>query len=206
MYVAVVARPNPARDFDGRVTMERVAVPYTAKKGSKNHEKGDIYDKDCTFNSKFFRDVMVDKIFPAIVAAFPWCDYVKVQFDNATPHKGGTTMATLNAAGAKLKPRIEVDLQPPNSPDTNTLDLCLFRSWASRNHRLQKFCRAGDKPALDDNVRKSWADYPADLIEKAFQNKSLVMQQIIKFKGGNRFNVPHTSAADRAALPGYQKV
>ena len=46
----------------------------------------------------------------------------------------------------------------------------------------------------------------ADKIEKAFQNKSLVMQQIIKFKGGNRFNVPHTSAADRAALPGYQKV
>lgn len=206
MYLAVVARPNPSRSFDGRVTMERVAVPYTAKKSSKNHEKGDIYDKDCSFTAKFFRATMVDKIFPAIVAAFPWCEFVKVQIDNASPHVGGNSVATLNLAGAKLTPRIEVYTQPANSPDTNTLDLCLFRSWASRNHRRQKFARAGDKPALDDNVRNSWAEYPADKIEKAYQNKSLVLQQIMKFNGGNRFNVPHTSVADRTSLPGYQKL
>ena len=37
-------------------------------------------------------------------------------------------------------------------------------------------------------------------LERAWQNRKLVMQKIIEPKGGNRFNIPHITAAERAAL------
>ena len=91
--------------------------------------------------------------------------------------------------------------QAPNSPETNIFDLCLFASWSRRNHKLQLHNSGCSKHCLWENVKKSWGEYPAaELFERAFQNRKLALQEIIKHKGGNRFDIPHISKAKRAKL------
>ena len=60
------------------------------------------------------------------------------------------------------------------------------------------------KEQLEKNVRQSFADYPVHLIERAYQNLSLVCGEIIKHHGGNFFDVPHgIKEGERKKLPGY---
>ena len=66
-------------------------------------------------------------------------------------------------------------------------------------HYIQAECPLDDLVA---NVEQSWAEYPAEKIDRAFQNKALTIDRIIEYQGGNRFEVPHVSAdAREARLP-----
>ena len=122
---------------------------------------------------------------------------IRMQQDNAPPHTGKDMVNRLNLFGKAMPIPIEVEPQPSNSPETNTLDLCVFNSWCRRNHKLQKFAKHKGKEVLMDNLEKSWAEYPAEILERAWQNKCLVIDQIIKYNGGNYFRVPHVSEEAR---------
>ena len=54
----------------------------------------------------------------------------------------------LNAAGAKLRPRIKVVTQPAQSPDVNICDLAFFRALACalRNKVVNRFGSYPGKP------------------------------------------------------------
>ena len=80
-------------------------------------------------------------VFPAIVEKFNNNKHMRVrevtmQQDGARCHtdtqkkKAGFEAMTqkLNAAGAKLRPRIKVVTQPTQSPDVNICDLAFFRA------------------------------------------------------------------------------
>ena len=82
-------------------------------------------------------------VFPAIVEKFNNNKHMRVrevtmQQDGARCHtdtqkkKAGFEAMTqkLNAAGAKLRPRIKVVTQPTQSPDVNICDLAFFRALA----------------------------------------------------------------------------
>jgi hypothetical protein len=46
------------------------------------------------------------------------------------------------------------------------------------------------------------AEYPAEKIDRAFQNKAPIIDRIIEYQGDNHFEVPHVSAdAREARLP-----
>ena len=60
----------------------------------------------------------------------------------------------------------------------------MLRAWAHRNHRWQKHCRVKDKEALVHNAKKTWAHYPSAKIQRAFENKSLVIDKIIEMNEG----------------------
>ena len=78
--------------------------------------------------------------------------------------------------------------------------MCLFPSWGKRTHKLQKYARAGSKYDLWKNMQQSWKDYPAEKIERAWQNRKLSMMEAIRLKGGNNYNIPHVTKAQRANL------
>lgn len=199
MVIAVVARPRA--NFDGRILMRRVAEKKIAKRDSKYRKKGSVDWVDTTMNAKWFRELCEAELFPQIAKAMrPFHNHVFVQMDGASPHTGKDNVRLLNEIGAKLKPTIEVKLQPPQSPDVNVLDLCLFSSWARRNHKFQRHARAGDKRQLWTNIQRSWSEYPSDKIERSFQNRELALRKIVELNGGNRFNIPHVTAAKRASL------
>jgi hypothetical protein len=46
MELTAIARPRPEHDFDGLVGIWRCSFDYEAKRKSKYHEKGDVYQKD----------------------------------------------------------------------------------------------------------------------------------------------------------------
>ena len=144
--------------------------------------------------------VMADDVFPAIRAAMPWATHIRVQADNARAHTGKGVIERLNEEGALRSPRISIIQQPARSPDCNILDLCIFRSWAARNHKLQKFCRANDLEALWANTQEAWAGCPVEVVKRSWVNKSLILQEIKKANGGNFFNVPHVSEELRSQV------
>ena len=129
MMLAALARPRFDEDgtcvFNGKIACERVCVDKQAMKGSKNHAKGDEYEKDVSMTAAQYEAMMTKKIFPAVVKAFKHTGVreVRVQQDGARCHtqkkKNGEEPMTvkLNAIGKKLRPRIVVTTQPAQSPD-----------------------------------------------------------------------------------------
>ncbi len=71
---------------------------------------------------------------------------------------------------------------------------------------MQRYVSSADVEALVENVWKSWDEYPPEIIERSFQNLSLVYQKVIEAKGGNHFEVPHVRAEERNQLPGFQQL
>ena len=175
----------------------------SAKNKSKNHNRGDVYDKDVNMNAAYFYEAIKVRLFPVLKARFPWAKRIIVQCDNAPPHVGKKTIERLNTVGETLLPKLEVITQSPKSPDMNVLDLYIVHSWARRNHKFQKFTAAGDIEGLVANVWKTWGEYPQETIERAFQNLSLVYRKCIELKGGNHFEIPHLTPGERAKLPGF---
>ena len=135
-----------------------------------------------------------------------WCKAVTIQIDNAKPHFGarkGLDEANFddsNMIGAEMRPKITVRRQPPNSPETNVWDLCLFNSWGRRNHELQLHNDARTIYQLWKNILSTWADYPSEKLERAFQTRKIALQMMIEHRGGNRFDIRHISKVKRAKL------
>ena len=134
--------------------------------------------------------MMVKKVFPAIQKAFKGTGVkaVVVQHDGARPHTGKGNMEKLNAAGAKLKIKIEVRTQPAQSPDLNINDLAFFRSLSisvrkARRLSSQKF----DVERLCQDVLASFEDYPGEKLEEMWEYKRWVMSQIVACDGGNDY-------------------
>ena len=93
--------------------------------------------------SNRYYNMVTTLVFPAIVEKFNNNKHMRVrevtmQQDGARCHtdtqkkKAGFEAMTqkLNAAGAKLRPRIKVATQPAQSPDVNICDLAFFRALA----------------------------------------------------------------------------
>ncbi len=192
MFITAVARPRPEHNFDGKIGMWRVVMPYVAKRTSKLHHRGQRYMKDVTLNARLFQKTVLRKIFPAIRRKMPFTKRVIVQMDNAKPHVGGKTVDVLNKAGRGKKengPTIKMLLQPAQSPDTNALDLGFFKSMLCRLQRSSKGKSIG---ALLKNSRKIWKKYPEEILEKIFVLKTKVLELIIDDKGGNSFEITNS--------------
>lgn len=196
----VVGRPVPGK-FDGKLGIYRLGHTHTAKKASKNHAVGDRYHVDKGLDALTPRGLMVKRVFADIKRKFKFArgGAVTAQIDGAKGHTGKGNVDALNKAGAKCNPKITIVVQPAQSPDTNTLGLALLGSLACRNHRLQKLCRVGDKGALWKNLLQAWREYPPALIEKAFVDKALCIDEIKRLGGGNYYECPHATQAERAA-------
>jgi hypothetical protein len=191
MFLCAVAKPVPEHGFDGRIGIWRVAVPYEAKRNSKNHKRGEVYLKDVTMDASIFRAMMVDKVFRAIRRKLHWVSHVTVQVDNASPHVGSDTINFLNDAGTGRHPILSVVTQPAQSPDTNCLDLGFFRSIQNAVNVMQRQEHFNNVSALCEHVNQCWRDYPAEKITRIFEVKTRIMQEIIKDNGDNKYKVPH---------------
>ena len=189
MFLAATARPRPG--FDGKVGIWRVAAPKTAKKTSKNHASGDVYDEDVTMTSEHYFTMMTTVVFKAVVKGFrgTGVTQVIVQQDGAKPHTGKDVVARMNAIGAKLSPTIEVRTQPAQSPDMNVNDLALFRALDVAVRKSRRGMKRGlfDKEQLVKDVLAAAAAYPTEQLEKMWDYKSYVMEQVKASKGGNDY-------------------
>ncbi|CAM9774987.1 unnamed protein product [Choristocarpus tenellus] len=73
-----------------KVGVWRVCASTTADRTSKNHEKGDVYEKDRTLGHLWYRKWYTEELLPAIKTKMPWWQgkHIVVQQDGATPPNG----------------------------------------------------------------------------------------------------------------------
>ena len=91
-------------------------------------------------------------------------------------------------------------VQPAQSPDFNIWDLGLFRSLASRVHRIHRTNRKGGAKQLWASLQQIWADYDRETLEKIHVCHQLMCKQAIAQNGGNFFECPHATDAEKLAL------
>ncbi|CAN0421637.1 unnamed protein product, partial [Discosporangium mesarthrocarpum] len=116
VFLTAVARPGMISDgvwFDGKIR--------------KNHRKGTMMLKSVPVKAERYKELMIDKVIPAIKARMPRPPgyTISVRQDGAKPHTGGGVMEAIQT---KAGDSIILETQPANSPDLNVNDLGFFHS------------------------------------------------------------------------------
>ena len=143
---------------------------------SKNRVKGKMITKSVNVTKEVYRDVLINKLIPAIVAKWPRTSAgvaVYIQQDNAKPHIDPNDETWL-AAKVVNGINIQLKCQPPNSPHMNVLDLGYFRTIPS----LQYKRAARDIDELIAAVHESFAGLSRKkLTKKFFDCNSVLLKQ-----------------------------
>ena len=172
-------------------------------KGQPHYKKkGEWYPEDCNMDGELFEELVKRDVIPAIQTKMPWAKEVAVQMDGAKPHTKAGVLTRLNALGAKKAVKVKFVVQPANSPDFNVLDLSLFHSWGKRAAAVEGDGQ-GDAGAERAHVVQG---VPAVQARARVPEQGPGPSGVHQGQGGNHFDVPHTSAADRAKLPGFQAI
>jgi hypothetical protein len=199
MFIALTARPNPARKFDGKVGIYSCTKIVEAQRNSKNHAAGDLMEVDVSVTAEYYREVMEEKILPGIIKAMPWAGKggrtLVYQHDGATPHTGkGNNEYWPEMLARKFPGRsIKVVTQPAQSPDLNTLDLGFFNSLA----HLADDTDPDSLSDLLDAVEQCYWDYDPDTLERVWQAQFNVYNCILEHRGDNDFKLPHMGVSKR---------
>ena len=101
MFICAVSRPDPSRDFDGKIGIWRVCVIKEAQRSTARHKKGEEYAVDVTIDSEYYQEWYEHELLPAIKEKMPWLKSggVVVQQDGASPETGKGTEEKLNRVG-----------------------------------------------------------------------------------------------------------
>ena len=107
LFLAAVARPwwDTGRNqwFDGKLGIWPFTSQEPAERNSKNRAKGTIIMKSIIMTKEVYRDVLINKLFPAIVAKWSWTStgvVVDIQQGNAKPRIDSNDEAWLAAVTA----------------------------------------------------------------------------------------------------------
>lgn len=199
MFIALSARPNPARHFDGKVGIFSCTKIVAAQRNSKYRTAGDLMEVDVAVTAEYYREMMEDCILPAIIVAMPWAGKggrtLVYQHDGATPHTGKGNDAYWPEMLARKYPdrSIKVVTQPAQSPDLNTLDLGFFNSLA----HLADDTDPESLSELLDAVEQCYWEYDVDTLERVWQAQFNVYNCILEHRGDNDFKLPHTGVSKR---------
>jgi len=140
-------------------------------------------------NRDVMREFIIDKVLPAIVAAWPIEDVgqtILIQQDNARPHLLPGDKEFKEAV-AKTRLKIKLMQQPPNSPELNVLDLGFFNS-------IQSLMDTRSPKTIQDfikGVQEEFEEYDVSKLNKIFLSLQACMIEIMNHGGGNGFSPPH---------------
>jgi hypothetical protein len=72
IFLTAIARPRPEYHFSGLIGMCRASETKVALKASKNHQKGEKYEVDCTMDAAWYLEKLTFEVYPAIRHAMWW--------------------------------------------------------------------------------------------------------------------------------------
>jgi hypothetical protein len=186
MFLTAVARPrfNAAGQctFDSKIGMWPFAELQPAKRNSVNRPRGTMEWKQLSVTKERYRDMLIDKVIPAIKQKWPDCNRnIKIQQDGASSHIGKDNDEFMEAATAGNW-NIELLFQSAQSPDTNINDLAFFRALQSTKFDLGF---ATDTSSLIVQVLAAFDRFDHIALDNAFLTLQLCME------GGNKYDIPH---------------
>ncbi|VFR00104.1 unnamed protein product [Cuscuta campestris] len=192
MFLGAVGRLRFGVDgeviWDGKIGIFPFTFEEAAKRASKNRPAGTMEIKAVP---KITRDVMrsmiIQQLLPAIRAKWPGTSkHVIIQQDNAKPHININDPEFVSAS-KEGDWDIQLQFQPPNSPDLNVLDLGFFRSIDALSDKTAP----RSMRELITNVTMSYDQLTAQTLNNVFLTYQEVMGEVLKQKGGNDYKIPH---------------
>lgn len=193
MFLAAVARPrfdhSRNKFFDGKVGMWPFVVREPAQRRSKNRDAGTLVTKPINVTKEVYSDFLINKVLPAIREKWPRRHAgapIYIQHDNAKPHIRPNDPAFLEAARMEGFD-IRLRCQPPNSPDTNVLDLGFFNSIQSLQHQTPSRT-IDDLIAATENAFEELSEIKLNYVFLTLQQ---CLKTVIEIGGGNEYKIPH---------------
>ena len=210
MFIAAVARPIPARQFDGAIGIWPITEQKVARYTTSRRQRGESYEVSCNMDTAKFVDMIHTLVIPAVLRkCSTWARRITIQFDNAGGHGGGrgdigaTTIARLNDWAGKLpsallelcgeqQPVIKCVAQPARSPDLNVLDL---GAWHSLQVAVDDFKHShGMHTDNDDQVRQlvlqTWSTWTSvATLSSLFNTLDHIIHLGHDVEGGNNYNL-----------------
>lgn len=194
MFVAACARPRFDESgnctFDGKIGLWPLTELVPAKRSTKNRSAGTLEPKPISMTADVCRKFLITQLLPALKRSWPRRrgEVIYVQLDNARPHIPDSDPAWREAV-ADTRMDVRIVFQPPNSPDTNVLDLGIFR-------HLQRITYHLDAPSRNladiiSAVEQAWEMSDAITREKVFVTLQGVLLLILQLNGRNDFDIPH---------------
>ena len=160
---------------------------------------GDTRVEDCTCDSAFMLDVLINEAGPAIRDKFKYLEEGKppgsptevlyLQMDNAGGH--GTNEAKEQYKQQMLaKYNIIVEFQPPRSPELNLLDLGL---WVSMQSAVEKLISRNDfresADAIYSACKQVFNNFDASIIQKVYDRLSKKVWSLVVLDRGDNTKV-----------------
>ena len=197
MGLCAVGRPQG--DFKGILGIYRCSETKRAARNSVYHRAGDLYEVDCEVNGARFAHMIQNNLIPDIQRKLLGYDCVYVQMDGARAHvKAWDEIKKLGAKRIQMygqkTPIIRFVKQPANSPDTNVLDLCFFRSLAKLVSKDERKFKQGyhGKEAFWKHVVETFHNYHDEkTLDRCWRTKSAVIKSILDANGTNDYELPH---------------
>jgi hypothetical protein len=210
MFLCAQARPRfdytKNTMWDGKIGIWAIGHWEVAVRSSVNRPAGTPVWKNDSMDKKRYSEMMVDLVFPAILENWPVGELInphfkiRIQQDNAPAHPKvndayiNGELAKLwdpNEVGVLTPGKIELYAQPPNSPDTNILDLGFFNALQSAywTHAPKN---SGD---IIKMVQQTYKDYPWQMIDRLFVTLQSIFDSIIVAHGSNHYTITHMNKA-----------
>eukprot|EP00903_Cladosiphon_okamuranus_P009723 g9245.t1 len=190
MFIAAVARPrhNTSANalFNGNVGMWAFTEKVRAVRRSRNRPAGALVTKCVEVTKETYKEKLINDVIPAIKAKWPAATRrgpIFLQQDNAKPHLITNDAEVLEACTSDGFD-IRLINQPPNSPDTNILDLGFFASIQS----LQDRCKPRTIDDLVGEVETAWETASHDKLGKVWTSLQACMEQILLCGGDNTYD------------------
>ena len=186
MFLAAVSNVPGA----AKIALVACEQEKVAKRNSKYKKKGDKYLADRKVDGEFYREMLVQQVFPAIEdklldPALPkFIAPVWHQTDNAPPHVAVKTASFRESYAEDGNIMPHPNPQAPRCPESNVLDMSVF-NW------MQQSVDAAHCITRDD-IKKAtfaaWEEMPESVILNSFGHLASVHETIVKNKGGNNTN------------------
>ena len=195
MFLCAQARPRRLANgtwWDGKIAMLPIGEITTAERTSEYRAAGADVWKSCSVTMDVYRRMMLE-VCVLILEKWPNSDWnkrvkIRIQQDNAPSHMSNEDPGWMNGLIALgLDDKIDLFTQSAQSPDTNILDLGLFRAIEAL------YNREVPKTYLDiiECVQRAYREYPANKINRIWLSHQGNMNLIIETLGCNQFDPPH---------------
>ena len=197
MFLCAVARLrfNTSANswWDGKLGIWPIGDWEPAQRRSKNRPKGMLVWKNKMVTKIVHRDLLINKLIPAILDKWPRRDRMSrtiyIQQDGVKNHireddKEFNNELTEQEINAKLY------TQTPNSPDVNLLDLGFFRAIQSFNNASRK-----NEAELIQLVQDAYKNYLWHKLNRTWLTLQSCLNQIILHHGDYDYSIEHISKA-----------
>jgi hypothetical protein len=184
---------QPTDNFDGKCGIIYQGDIIPAPRASRNRPRGTLVLQPKSVDSEEFQNGQLkeDGIINQIIEKKSPENFTTIQIDNAPGHVGNHSLEQLNLNCYMEDLQIMYTTQPPQSPDFNVNDLCIFNSLQKRTYKLR---RESNHNILDlwQKVSQIYNEYPKDTIAIGYGHLFACFNETLKIMGDNRYKSPHS--------------